>query len=128
MYRDITLFSWLWMMHKFKKLWLTWSKSMNVWSFCFSSMKGECFIKWNQYLWCLSAQSVRSSFGFPYFNQSLKFLQRFTVFNILRYHGPYLRSLELDRLDITWGYIFSECYWSTLFIIYFVFMIYFTFV
>ena len=35
---------------------------------------------------------ARASFGFPYFNQFLKFLQRFTVFNILRYHGLYLGS------------------------------------
>ena len=37
-------------------------------------------------------QSARASSVFPYFNQSLKFLQSFKVFNILRYHGPYLRS------------------------------------
>ena len=40
----------------------------------------------------LFANSARESFGFPYFNQFLKFLQIFTVFNILRYHGPYLGS------------------------------------
>ena len=37
----------------------------------------------------LFAHSARTSFGFPYFNQFLKFLQIFKVFNILRYHGPY---------------------------------------
>ena len=40
----------------------------------------------------LFTYSARASFEFPYFNQFLKFLQRFTVFNILRYHGPYLGS------------------------------------
>ena len=55
------------------------------------------------------AHSAKASFVFPYFNQSLKFLQRFTVFNILRYHGSYLRSQESGRLDITWGFIFLEC-------------------
>ena len=42
---------------------------------------------------------ARVSFGFPYFNQFLKFLQRYTAFNILRYHGPYPGSWEFDRLD-----------------------------
>ena len=34
--------------------------------------------------------SVKESLRFPYFNQSLKFLRRFTAINILRYHivGP----------------------------------------
>ena len=58
----------------------------------------------------LFAHFLRASFGFPYSNQSPKFLERFTVFNILRYHGPYLRSEESERLDITWGFVFLECY------------------
>ena len=42
---------------------------------------------------------VRVSFGFPYFNHFLKYLQRYTAFNILRYHGPYPGFWEFDRLD-----------------------------
>ena len=46
---------------------------------------------------------------FPNFNQSFKFLQRFTVFNILRYYGPYFASWKFDRLDtiVCCFYIFS---------------------
>ena len=40
----------------------------------------------------LFAHSARVSLRFQYFDQSLKFLQRFTVFIILRYQGPYIRS------------------------------------
>ena len=47
----------------------------------------------------LFANSARTTFGFPYFNQFLKLLQRFTVFTILRYHGPYLGFWKFDRLD-----------------------------
>ena len=46
----------------------------------------------------LFAHSARAIFGFQYFNQFLKFLQIFRVFNILWHHGPYLWSWELDRL------------------------------
>ena len=63
-------------------------------------MKGVYLIKFNETNICnvVFAHSARASFGFPYFNQFLKFLQIFTVFNILRYHGPYLGSYEFDRL------------------------------
>ena len=37
--RKLLFFIWLWMMHKFKKLWwLIWSMSMNAWSFGLGSM------------------------------------------------------------------------------------------
>ena len=33
------------------------------------------------------------------FHTFISLLKRFTVFNILRYHGPYLGSYKFDRLD-----------------------------
>ena len=45
--------------------------------------------------------SHMATLRFPYFNQSLKFLQTFTVFNILRYQDPYIRSYKSDRLEVT---------------------------
>ena len=47
----------------------------------------------------LFAHLAVAGFGFPYFNQSLKFLQGFLVFNFLWYRGPCLRCQESDRLD-----------------------------
>ena len=38
----------------------------------------------------LFAHSASASVRFPYFNQSLNFLQRFIVFNILRYQAHLL--------------------------------------
>ena len=65
-------------------------------------MKAACLIKFKQYwqrTFC-TFRKIRESFWFPYFNQSLKFLQRvFDIFNILRYHGPYLLPQDSDRLD-----------------------------
>ena len=59
-------------------------------------MKGVCLIKLNQMKPLFTTYFLDivqgQGFGFPYFNQFLKFLQRFTVFNILRYHGLYLGS------------------------------------
>ena len=58
-------------------------------------MEGVCLM-FNQmipiFATYLFAHSTGVGFGFPYFNQSLKFLEEFIVFKILRYHGPYLRS------------------------------------
>ena len=60
----------------------------------FVSVQRKVYVLLNETNICnvFFAHTARASFGFPYFNQSLKFVQKSTVFNILRYHGPYLRS------------------------------------
>ena len=72
-------------------------------------IKDVCLIKRNQYLRRNFSHSARASFGFPYFNQFLKFLQKFPVFNILRYHSPYLGSYKSDRMYaiVCCFYVFS---------------------
>ena len=51
-------------------------------------------ISYEKYMFNQMKQIIATYFVFnlQYFNQFLKFLQRFAVFDILKYHGPYLWS------------------------------------
>ena len=54
----------------------------------FGKVQGKVYVLSNKTNTCniLFAHSARASFGFPYFDPSLKFLQGFKNFNMLRYY------------------------------------------
>ena len=58
-------------------------------------------ISYEKYMFNQMKQIIATYFvlNLQYFNQFLKFLQRFAVFDILKYHGPYLWSYGFVRLN-----------------------------